>query len=136
MKSIVPYLTFNGNGREAMEFYATVFEAQLDAFDASQMPDCPEENKNKLMHGRLHSGAVELMASDNLSGKPTVMGDNVYVSVDCSSREEEQRFFTMLSEGGEVSMPLQDTFWGAHFGMLIDRFGVRWMLNADNAQAS
>lgn len=136
MKSIVPYLTFDGNGREAMEFYAEVFDAQLDAFDAAQMPDCPEANKGKLMHGRLHTGAVELMASDNLSGQPTIMGNNVWVSVDCSSVEEQQRFFTMLSAGGEVSMPLQDTFWGAHFGMLIDRFGVRWMLNADKSQGS
>ena len=134
MKSIVPYLIFDGNGREAMELYAKVFEAHLDLVDASQMPNCPEANKHKLMHARLHSGTVELMASDNLSDRPNMMGNNVWVSVDCASSAEQERFFSMLSDSGEVGMPLQDTFWGAHFGMLTDRFGVHWMFNLDQSQ--
>ena len=134
MKSIVPYLTFDGNGREAMELYAKVFEAQLDVADASQMPDCPEANKNKMLHARLHSGTVELMASDNFSDRPTSMGNNVWVSVDCSTAAEQERFFSMLSDSGEIRMPLQDTFWGARFGMLTDRFGVHWMFNLDKSQ--
>ena len=131
MKSIVPYLTFDGTCREAMTYYAKVMQAEVDIFDAEQMPDCTEANKGKAMHARLHSGAVELMASDNLSDRPTLMGNNVWVSVDCANAEEQERFFSMLGEGGEVRMPLQDTFWGAKFGMLTDRFGVHWMFNRD-----
>ena len=136
MKAIIPYLTFDGNGREAMELYAKVFEAQLDVFDASQMPDCSEADKGKMLHATLHSGAVKLMASDNMSDRPSVMGNNVWVSVDCSSADEQERFFSMLGEGGEIRMPLQDTFWEAHFGMLTDRFGVHWMFNLDKPQAA
>ena len=136
MKSIVPYLIFDGNCRDAMTFYAEVLQAEINVFDASQMPDCPEANKDKVMHARLHSGTVELMASDSLSDRTTEMSHNLWVSVDCTSAAEQERFFSMLGEGGEIRMPLQDTFWGAHFGMLTDRFGVHWMFNRENTPSS
>ena len=136
MKALVPYLTFAGNCREAMTFYADALQAKLDIMDASQMPNCPEAQRHHVLHAKLQSGAMQLMASDNLSDRPTHMGNNVSISVDCTSADEQQRFFTMLSDGGEVSMPLQDTFWGAHFGMLTDRFGVHWMFNLDKAPAA
>jgi PhnB protein len=69
------------------------------------------------------------MASDAPPGQPVPEGRNFSLSVACDSREEQERMFAALSEGGEVRQALQDTFWGAHFGMLIDRFGVPWMLS-------
>ena len=89
---------------------------------------CVEGNKNKIMHACLSSGDFSVMASDNPMAAP-VAGDNVHLSVHCETMPQIQKLFRILGEGGDVKMPLADTFWGAHFGMLIDRFGIHWMLN-------
>lgn len=131
MKALNPYLIFNGNAREAMQFYANVFGGQLHISSASEMPDCPAADADKVLHARLEGGPLLLMASDNLSADRFEPGNNIALSLDCSTAEEQARHFAALSEGGSVTMPLQDTFWGAHFGMLTDRFGLHWMLNLD-----
>ncbi len=131
MKSLTPYLIFNGNAREAMQFYADVLHADLRVSSGGDMPNCSEANKDKVLHASLSSGAVNLMASDDMSNNPFQIGNNVWLTIDCSTAEEQTRLFDALSASGSVSMPLQDTFWGAHFGMLTDRFGVHWMFNLD-----
>ncbi len=131
MKALNPYLTFDGNAREAMQFYAGAFRAELHVSDAREMPNCPPAHAGKVLHARLEGGPLLLMASDNLSDRVFDPGNNIWLSLDCSTAEEQTRLFGALSDGGTVVMPLQDTFWAAHFGMLIDRFGIHWMLNLE-----
>ena len=83
------------------------------------------------MHARLQKGGAVLMGSDCQEGMSVHAGDNFSVSLDCESMEEEERIFATLKEGGTVKMELQDTFWGSHFGMLTDKFGINWMLSLD-----
>jgi PhnB protein len=136
MKPLTPYLFFNGNAREAMEFYKDCFGGKLEVMTYADAPEeaCPgetkpaEETKNKVMHACLTSGDLILMASDNPAGAP-VAGDNVSLSIQPKDIPETERLFNALSEGGEVTMPLADTFWDAHFGMLKDKYGFHWMLN-------
>ncbi len=131
MKELVTYLVFNGTAREAMTFYGKHLGGQLEVSgfpDAQGKPS--EDPKSLVMHARLSKGGSSLlMASDAQPGDPPKMGDNVSVSVHCESGEEIERLFAGFSEGGTVKLPLQDMFWGARFGMLVDRFGIHWMFN-------
>lgn len=130
MKAIQAYLTFNGNCREAMESYAHALGGELNVSTYAQAPGAPPaEGADRVMHARLTGGSAILMASDMPPGRNMVQGDSVQLSIACESREEQERIFAALSDGASITMPLQDTFWGSHFGMLTDRFGVRWMLD-------
>jgi PhnB protein len=134
MKGIHPYLTFDGNCREAMTFYEKSLGGELHVMPFSQAPgDFPgaqsEAAKDRVMHARLQKGSTVIMASDTMPGMPFQTGNNFSISIGCESQEETDRIFAALSEGGKVTMPLQDTFWGAYFGMLTDRFGTQWMLD-------
>jgi PhnB protein len=135
MKQILPFLNFDGNCREAMEFYkqalgAEVFLLPYSGAPAGQTWVTPESG-DRIMHSTLKRGsdAPLLMAADVMPGSPFDQGNAFSVVVECDSHEEIAAFFTALSAGGSVTMPLQDTFWGARFGMLKDKFGVHWMLN-------
>jgi PhnB protein len=133
MTEIVTYLNFDGNAREAMTFYAKCLGAELQLMPFSEMPgNHPPEAKDRIMHARISkgtNGSTALMASDTMPGMAFHPGNNFSVSVQCESMEEIDRIFAALSEGGKISMPLADQFWGARFGMLTDKFGVHWMLN-------
>ena len=132
MKEIVTFLTFDGNCREAMEFYKRCFEAELHLLPFSEAPcDLPAEARqsDRIIHATLTKGFTILMASDAVPGAPFQPGDNFAVTVQCESLAEIERLFAALSEGGRVTMALQDTFWDARFGTLTDRFGVPWMFN-------
>ncbi len=129
MKDINAYLNFNGNCREAMKFYEECLGGELQMMPFSEAPNTPPEAKDRVMHARLAKGAAVLMASDTMPGMPFQPGNNFWVSVNCESRDEIERVFAALSEKGKVTMPLQDAFWGARFGMLTDQFGVNWMFN-------
>ncbi|HYZ84133.1 MAG TPA: VOC family protein [Bryobacteraceae bacterium] len=132
MKQLVTYLNFDGTCHEAMKFYAKNFGAELQVHTFGEMPPdfpCPEDAKNRVMHASLTKDGVTLMASDAPPGMPIQMGNNVWVNVVCESMDEIKRLFAAFSEGGEVVMDLQDQFWGAHFGMLRDKFGTQWMFN-------
>ena len=132
MKSIDAYLTFDGNCREAMTCYAHALGAEVQIMDAGEGPSAPED-AGRVLHARIQKGNVRLMASDTMSTMPQRLqpGNNVTLSVDCESAEEQDAVFSKLAEGGTVRMELQDTFWGARFGMLTDRFGIAWMFNFD-----
>lgn len=141
MKEIATYLTFDGNCRQAMTFYEKCLGADLHLMTFAEMPsDLPGEAKgakdkkdakDRIMHAKLTKGAAVLMASDTMPGMPFQQGNNFSVSINCESLQEIEKLFTALSEKGKVTMPLQDTFWGAHFGMLMDQFGIHWMFNFD-----
>ena len=130
MKHMYPYLHFNGECREAMELYKTVFGGDLQVMPFTMMPNCDDADKDRVLHSCLTSGPFILQASDQPKSHAASAGGSSFdVCVDCSSIAEEEQYFNALSEGGTATMPLQDTFWGARFGMLQDKFGVRWMFN-------
>lgn len=130
MKEFNTYLNFNGNCRQAMEFYAKCLGADLQVMPFSQGPmEVTPETKDKVLHARLSKGTQVIMASDCPPGIPLTMGNNFSISINCESREEVDKLFASLGEKGKVGMPAQDTFWGAYFGMITDQFGINWMFN-------
>ncbi len=136
------YLIFDGNCREAFEFYQRCFDAKLEAMATyAEMPDSegmeiPPEASNLVMHGRLRIGDQLLMASDNSPACTApyegIKGASIAVGVD--SVQEAERLFNALADNGTVQMPLEETFWAHRFGMLVDRFGVAWMINYEKEE--
>ncbi len=133
MKDVVTYLTFDGNCREAMEFYRACFQAELYLMPFSGAPvDLFEQAGHagdRILHSTLRKGSRLLMASDTMPGMTLQPGNNLSVLIECESLQEIEELFLSLGEGGKVTMPLQDTFWDARFGTLTDRFGIQWMFN-------
>ncbi|MFV8344759.1 VOC family protein [Flavobacterium sp. ZB4P13] len=141
MASINPYLVFNGNCEEAFLFYQSVFGGAFSYI--GRFKDIPpntegcesgsEEDSEKIMHVSLPIGkGTILMGSDNnSSSKEVVFGQNISVSINTESKEEADKLFNGLSAGGTVTMPMNQTFWGAYFGMFTDKFGINWMVNFD-----
>lgn len=131
MKTVLaPYLNFMGKGKEAMEFYHSIFGGDLktQTYGESGQSDKPEE-KNFLMHGELKSEGITFFAADGNAEHQVQFGDNVHMSLVGDNAEELTDWFNKLAEGGTVDMPLQKQFWGDTFGMLTDKFGVHWMVN-------
>jgi PhnB protein len=132
MKDIQPYLTFNGNCREAMKFYEKCLGGDLfmQTFADAKM-DTPKDASNRIMHAKLTRGSAVLMASDAMPGMELKPGNNFTISIACETVPETEQLFTALSENGKVTMALQETFWAKRFGMFTDRFGIQWMLNLE-----
>ncbi|MCX6259107.1 MAG: VOC family protein [Bacteroidia bacterium] len=130
-----PYLSFNGNCREAMTFYkeCTGGELILNPYDDSPMA-VPDEEKDKIMHSSLVIDGLTLMAADSLQGQPVTNGNNISLSISCISKEQANEIYNKLSEGGLAIMPMETTFWGAYFGMLTDKFGINWMISCEGSQ--
>ena len=138
MLMINPYLNFNGKTEEAFNFYKSVFGGEFTALQRYR--DMPEgsklslEEQEKIMHISLPVGrSTVLMASDALEsmGQKLVEGNNFYLMIEAESKDQVYRLFYELSAGGEVTMPLQVTFWGAFFGEFKDKYGIRWMVSYD-----
>lgn len=123
-----PYLNFDGNCAEAVNFYAGVFgtEPRIMRFAEGPTPAAPG-TEDRVLHAVLDVGDTTLMASDTMPGMPFSQGTNVHLSVAFADPDEQTRIFEALAEGGRVEMPLADQFFG-RFGMLTDRFGVQWMV--------
>ena len=142
MNSIIPYLTFDGNCEEAFNFYKGIFGGEFNFMGRfSDMPSeepLPEDEQNRVMHVSLPIGKKDvLMGSDTLPSqgdKEVVTGSNFSISAVPESQEEADNIFAALSEGGHVIAPMSKSFWGAYFGMLVDKFGIRWMINYDYPQ--
>jgi PhnB protein len=134
MAQLNVYLTFNGNCREAMEFYHSCFGGDLEISLFGEMPDgSSAADKDRVMHANIRNGEFTLMASDNGSGYPEVItGTSISLSLNCTSEEEIDELFGKVAAGGKVTMPLENTFWGAKFGMFTDKFGMPWMMNYDH----
>jgi PhnB protein len=125
-----PYISFDGNAREAMEFYKGVFGGtlSLNTFGEYGMQDAPEANK--IMHGMLETDkGLTLMGADTPPGMDHNPGDNITVSLSGDDADELRGYWEKLSDGGSVSVPLEKQMWGDEFGQCVDKFGIAWMVN-------
>ncbi len=125
-----PYIGFAGNARQAMEFYRDVFGGDLavDTYGASGM--AAPGHEDKVMHAQLQTpSGYTLMASDAPPGMETSGGSDISVSLSGDDADDLRGYFTKLSEGGSVTMPLEKQMWGDEFGMCVDPFGIQWMVN-------
>ena len=139
MTTINPYINFNGTCEEAFNLYKSIFGGEFTVMQRfNEMPDdVPEEHKpsesegEKIMHVTLPIGKhAILMGSDYPEKTDNIQaGNNFSISVDTSSEDEADKYFNELSKGGKVIMPMDKTFWGSLFGMLVDKFGIQWMVS-------
>ncbi len=138
--TISPYLTFNGNCEDAFSFYKSVFGGEFPYIGRyKDMPPMdgktvPESEGNKIMHVSLPiSKETILMGSDSSEafGHATNIGNNFSISVNAKNHVEADRIYNGLSSGGHTTMPMNKTFWGSYFGMLKDKFDIRWMVSYD-----
>jgi len=136
MTHINSYLTFNGNCREAMTFYKQCFggELVLQTVGESPMADkMPPQMKKSILHSTLTRGSLVLMGSDMVGDQGVIKGNTVSLMLNCSSEEEIKTCYSNLSNGGEATHPLENTFWGALFGDLTDKYGNHWLLHFQKA---
>lgn len=138
MSFINPYLIFDGTCEEAFNFYKSVFGGEYTHMgrfkDMPQEDGCDEPIDAKLadriMHVSLPIGKNILMGSDsNPALGEIIIGKNVNISITTETKEEADRLFAALSQNGNVTMPMQDTFWGDYFGMTEDQYGIEWMIS-------
>lgn len=129
---IYPYLNFDGNCKEAFEFYAKVFGGRIDFLqthgDSPIKDEVSPDWHNRVLHAQLSIGDAVLMASDTppaWSRKP----QGIYVSLQIDDIEKAESIFQQLSEEADIHMPMQEQFWAKRFGMLQDRFGTPWMIS-------
>lgn len=138
--TVNPALVFNGNCEEAFHFYRSVFGGNFSYMGKySEMPmeggqAIPEHLAGRIMHVSLPiSKETVLIGNDSMDefspGPPTVYGNNFTVSIDAATKSEADRLYNELSAGGHAMMPMSNTFWGAYFGVLTDRFGINWMIS-------
>ncbi len=128
-----PYLNFDGTAEKAIKLYERALGATTEHLQRfSDIPGAKPDPQNgqRVMHATLDIGGGMLMISDTQPGMACAAGNNVHVCLDFSEPDEMAAKFDALAAGGKVIMPLQDTFWGARFGMLTDVFGINWMFNA------
>ena len=139
MATVHTYLIFKGNCEEAFNFYKSVFGGDFIFLGRySEMPtndgcEVSDADKNKIMHISLPIGHTILMGSD-WSGdwaSTLVAGNNFSISINAESKDEADRLFNGISADGKITMPMENAFWGAYFGMATDKFGINWMVNFD-----
>jgi PhnB protein len=135
--TINTYLHFNGNCEEALNFYAKALGMKL-AFmlrysEAPAGNECGKELGAKIMHGRIVSGSNVIMASDCPPDRYAPQA-GFSISINVETPAEADKYFTALSEKANIIMPIGETFWAQRFGMLVDKFGVSWMVNCEKKQ--
>jgi PhnB protein len=135
IKQINPYLNFNGTADKAVQLYQSALGAKVQNImrfgdAATNMPVAPAD-KNRVMHAVLDLGPSVIMLSDTMPNAPVGTDGNVHITLDFEDADEMATKFDALAAGGKVTMPLQNTFWGARFGMLTDAYGIHWMFNCE-----
>ncbi len=141
MATVNVYLNFKGNCEEAFNFYKNVLGGEFSYLarysempSHEEMPPVSDDDSNKIMHMSLPiSKETVIMGSDYLDswGPPLVVGNNTSLYLDVASKQEADKVFDSLSKDGIVTMQMGDTFWGAYFGSLTDRFGINWMIGTE-----
>ncbi|MTI89495.1 MAG: VOC family protein [Balneolaceae bacterium] len=131
MKSLNPYLFFPGNCEEALNYYKDCLNGEITLLQRFGDTDMPVEEswRDKIMHAELKVENIHIMFSDGAPHKTITQGDNVQLNIDFDDPDEQEKLFYALAKDGEISMKLEETFWGARYGMLTDKFGIRWMMN-------
>jgi PhnB protein len=133
MSQFEPYLVFNGTCAEAMRFYERALNGKLDSLMTNaQSPmagQTPAGSENRVMHARLVLDGAVIMASDSRMGMPYEGMKGFAITLNFPNHAAAEKVFNALADGGQVSMPLQKTFWAEAFGMVTDRFGTPWMVN-------
>ena len=135
--TLEPYLFFDGRAEEAIDFYKSQLGANVVAVmrykDNPQPEHNPPGSDNKVMHSLLRFGDAGVMISDgNCGGRPALQG--FALTLQASDEADAKRKFSALSQGGQVQMPLTQTFWSPKFGMLTDRYGLGWMVSVISDQ--
>jgi PhnB protein len=130
-----PYITFDGNARSAMELYEQVFGGTLTLSTFGEIGGIEGPHAEKIMHGMLEtSRGFTLMGADLPPGGEHHPGTNIAVSLSGDDADELRGYWQQLSEGGSVSVPLEQQMWGDEFGMCEDRFGITWMVDIGQPQ--
>ena len=142
MTRVNAYLTFLGNCEEAFNFYKSIFGGEFTY--VGRFKDMPpqegvklsEEDLNKIMHISLPISKETILMGSDSGGEwapKTIVGNNISLSITAGSKADADRFFSSLSKGGQVTMPIDQTFWGDYFGMCTDKFGINWMVSFNEA---
>ncbi|HVI46977.1 MAG TPA: VOC family protein [Chitinophaga sp.] len=134
MPNLNVYLIFNGNAREAMNFYKDAIGGELQVMSVGDSPmkeKMPPEMHSQVMHARLQNDALVLLASDNMGGPDVTPSTSVSLALNVNNVEEAEKAFAKLSEGGQVTMPLSETFWATRYGQVTDKYGFQWLVNLE-----
>ena len=132
MIGVQPYIAFNGNAREAIDFYKQALGAEeIFSQTYGESPMAEMGPADAIMHATIKIGDSHIMVCDDMRSGAQAGSGNVSLAIGLNEVETARRYFDNLSQGGEVSMPLDKTFWAEAFGMLTDKFGVKWMINCD-----
>jgi PhnB protein len=130
-----PYISFDGNARDALETYQRIFGGKLDVNTYGEYGNAEGGHADKIMHGNLETpSGFTLMGADNPPHEKFEPGNNISVSLSGDSGDELRGYFEKLAEGGTITVPLEKQMWGDEFGMCIDRFGIAWMVNIGQPQ--
>lgn len=131
MQGLKPYIIFQGNCKEAINYYKDKLDGEIlvKSIYADSPMSVDEEHKNKILHSEVHFDGNMFMAADCMPGSDIHNGNNISMSVGSSDLGKIKKWFNNFSTEGKVIMPLEDQFWGATFGMLVDKFGITWMFN-------
>lgn len=136
---VIPYLNFNGNCREAVEYYADVFKTEQPKFMTfGETPNptmpIPDAAKRLIMHTEIDIAGTRLMFSDAFPGSPVTQGNNISLTVVSKNRDELVNIYNRLTPGGQVHMELQETFWTGLYASFRDKYGIEWQLSLDDGR--
>lgn len=133
---LIPYLTFNGNCREALTFYAELFSGTVGNFmlwNAEAIEHIPGATTEHIMHGDIHINGQMIAGSDQF-GEMYEPAGNISLMLDIDDLSDAEAKFAALVEGGQVLMPFSETFWADGYGYCTDRFGIRWQINCTGSK--
>ena len=136
MLGVQPYISFNGNCEEAINFYKDCLGGEIlyvQHYGESPMKGMGKDDN--VMHCTLKVGDTHIMACDNPQGQPVASGSNISLAIGSNDPSGAEAMFEKMALGGQITMPMQETFWAARFGMLTDKYGVNWMFNCDNPES-
>ncbi|EGG32730.1 VOC family protein [Paenibacillus sp. HGF5] len=132
-----PYLVMDGNAKEAIQFYEKALDAQVIMVQTfGEMPanpdfPLPESARDRISHALLKVGETDLMFSDTFPGQPVQSSNQVQICIMTDQAEQAKRIYEALREGGQVVMPLQETFWSPAYGIVADKYGVNWNISTE-----
>jgi PhnB protein len=141
MATINPYINFDGDCAAAFDFYKAAFGGEFVAKQKfGEVPgfdELPAAQKDRIMHVSLPIGPTAMLMGSDWSERfgPMIRGNAFAVTINTEDRAEAERLFNALSAGGTVSMPMTEAFWGAYFGMFMDKFNINWMVNCEKKKS-